>query len=102
MYQYVYVGVKATPLTIIQYTFSDGMIVPIKMAPHGNSTTTEIPFFRTQPSTLDTMKSTSDMKPKDIISKTYKEAGGMLNMSSCSQVGRNLKQVYNMKEQLQD
>lgn len=44
------------------------------------------------------MKSTSDMKPKDIISKTYKEAGGMLNMSSCSQVGRNLKQVYNMKQ----
>lgn len=98
MYEYIYVGVNATPLTIIQYTFSDGMIVPIKMAPHGNSTTTERPFFRTQPSTLDTMKSTCDMKPKDIISKTYKEAGGMLNMSSCSQVGRNLKQVYNMKQ----
>lgn len=45
MYEYVYVGVKATPLTIIQYTFSGGMIVPIKMAPHGNSTTTERPFF---------------------------------------------------------
>ena len=44
MYDYIYVGVKATPLTIIQYTFSDGMIVPIKMAPHGNSTITERPF----------------------------------------------------------
>ena len=64
------------------------------MVPHGNSTTTKRPIFHTQPSTLDTMKSTSDMKPKDIISKTYKEAGGILNMSSCSQMGRNLKQVY--------
>jgi len=36
------------------------------------------------------------MKPKEIISKTYNTAGGMMNMSS--QVGRDLKQVYNMKQ----
>ena len=62
------------------------------MEPHGNSITNQRPFFRTQPSTFDDMKeSLSDMKPKDVISKTYNKAGGMLNMSSCSEVGRDLK-----------
>ena len=68
------------------------------MAPHGNSTTSQRPFFCTQSNTLHDMKNTSDMKPKEIINKTYEKAGGMMNMLSCSQVGRNLKQVYNMKQ----
>ena len=68
------------------------------MEPHGNSVTNQRLFFRTQPSTFDDMKeSMSDMKPKDFIGKTYKKARGMLSMSSCSEVGRDLKQVYNLK-----
>jgi len=38
------------------------------------------------------------MKAKEIINKTYEKAGGMMNMSSCSEVSRNLKQVYNLKQ----
>lgn len=37
------------------------------------------------------------MSPKEIIKKTYQKAGGMLNMSSLGEVGRDLRQVYNMK-----
>lgn len=93
-----YIGAQKAPLTIIQYTFSDGTVVPIKMEPHGNSVKNKRPFFRTQPSTFDDIKeSLTDMKPKDVISETYKKAGGMLSMSSCSEVGRDLKQVYNIK-----
>lgn len=55
------------------------------------------PFCRTQPSTLNDMKHASDLKPKDIIRNTYEKVGGMMNTSSYSQVGRNLKQVFNMK-----
>ena len=91
-------GSQKTALTIIQYTFSDGTVVPIKMAPHGNSVTNKRPFYRTQSSTLDHMKDKlSDMAPKAIINETYEKAGGSLSMSSCSEVGRDLRQVYNMK-----
>ena len=37
------------------------------------------------------------MAPKELISKTYKKAGGTLNMTSCGEVGCNLRQVYNLK-----
>ena len=37
------------------------------------------------------------MAPKAIINETYEKAGGSLSMSSCSEVGRDLRQVYNMK-----
>lgn len=91
-------GLQRIPLTIIQYTFSDGIVVPIKLAPHGNSVSNQRPFFRTQASTIDLIKeSMSDMPPKELINKTYAKAGGMLNMTSCSEVGRDLRQVYNMK-----
>ena len=68
------------------------------MAPHGNSISNKRPFFRTQSNTLDYMKDKlSGLTPKGIINETYEKAGGSLHMSSCSEVGRNLRQVYNMK-----
>ena len=71
------------------------------MAPHGNSVNNQRPFCRTQTSTLEFMKANlPDTAPKEVISKTYEKAGGMLNMASCSEVGRDLRQVYNMKSSL--
>ena len=91
-------GLQNIPLTIIQYTFSDGIAIPIKMAPHGNSVSDQRPFYRTQASTLDFIKENlPDIAPKELISKSYEKAGGILNMASCSEVGRDLRQVYNMK-----
>jgi len=93
---YFYVsGSRKTALTTIQHTFSDGIVVPIKMAPHGNSVTNKRLFYRTQSSTLDHMNDNlSDMAPKAIINETYEKARGSLSMSSCSEVRRNLRQVY--------
>ena len=39
----------------------------------------------------------SGLTPKGIINEMYEKAGGSLHMSSCSEVGCNLRQVYNMK-----
>lgn len=82
----------------MQYTFSDGVQVPIKLAPHGNSIKNQRSFFRTQASTMDSIKKNmSSMSPKEILSKSYKDAGGLLNVKSSGEVGRNRRQIYNMK-----
>ena len=86
------------PLVIVQYTFSDGIEVPIKVAPHGNSTKNKQPFLRTQCSTLESIKENiPSMSPKEILNETYSKAGGLLQMSSAGEVGRNLRQIYNIK-----
>jgi len=86
------------PLVIVQYTFSDGVEVPIKMEPHGNSTKNKRPFYRTQSSTYQSIKENVPvMSPKEALKATYDSAGGILEMSSNSEVGRNLRQMYNAK-----
>ena len=82
------------PLVIVQYTFSDGIEVPIKVAPHGNSTKNKQPFLRRQSSTLESIKENiPSMSPKEILNETYSKAGGLLQMSSAGKVGRNLCQI---------
>jgi len=71
----------------LQYSFSDGVIFPLKLASHGNSVTNKRPFCHTQASTLNFIKENlSNMTPKEIINKTYEKAGGMLNMSSSGEL----------------
>ena len=36
------------------------------------------------------------MSPKEILNETYSKAGGLLQMSSAGEVGRNLRQIYNI------
>ena len=68
------------------------------MAPHGNSTRNKQPHYRTQPSTLQSIKENlPTSSPKQVLSSTYESAGGVLEMKSSGEVGRNLRQVYNMK-----
>ena len=78
--------------------FINGIEVPVKMAPHGNCTKNKRPYFRTQPSTLESVKENiGNMKPKDVVDMTYRSAGGILNIKSSSEVCRDRTQVYNMK-----
>ena len=89
---------KRIPLTIVQYTFSDGVKIPVKMAPHGNSTRNKRPHYRTQSSTIQSMKENLPMSsPKQVLNSTSKKAGGVLQMKSSGEVGRNLRQIYNLK-----
>ena len=83
---------------VVQYTFCDETVVPIQMAPHGNSTGTKRPFFRTEATTFQSIKENIPiMSPKEVLKNTYDKAGGILQMSSSGEVGRNLRQVYNAK-----
>ena len=68
------------------------------MAPHGNSKRNQRPFVRTQTSTLESIKENlPSMSPKQILSQSYEKAGGVLQIKSSGEVGRNLRQVYNLK-----
>ena len=61
IYVWMHTGTSTSPLTIVQYSFSNSIFVPIKMAPHGNCTTSNRLYCHTQPSTLYDMKHTSDL-----------------------------------------
>ena len=50
-------------------------------------------YRRTQKSTLSKLKKTAG-KPKDVISKVFDEAGGMLVASCSSEIPRNCCQIY--------
>ena len=64
------------------------------MAPHGNSKRNQRPFVRTQTSTLESIKENlPSMSPKQILSQSYEKAGGVLQIKSSGEVGRNLRQV---------
>ena len=89
---------KMIPLTIVQYTFLDGVVVPVKMAPHGNSKNSSRPYYRTQNSTLEDIKENlPSVSPKQIVQQSYEKVGGVLEMKSSGEVSRNRRQVYNMK-----
>lgn len=56
------------------------------------------PFLRTQCSTLEYIKENiPSMSPKEILNEMYFIAGGLLQMSSAGEVGRNLHLIYNIK-----
>jgi len=79
-------------------TFSDRICVQINMPPHGNSTKNKQPFFCTKTSTFESIKENiPTISPKQILNKTYEKAGGILELSSMGDVGRNLCQIYNAK-----
>ena len=89
---------KRIPLTIVQYSFFDGIAVPVKTAPHGNCKNSSRPYFCTQASTLQSIKENLPSKsPKQIVCQSYDKVGGVFQMKSSDEVARNLRQVYNMK-----
>ena len=60
------------PHMIVQYTFSDGIEMPIKVAPHGNSTKSKQPFLHTQCSTLESIKENVPvMLSKKVLKETF-------------------------------
>ena len=86
---------KALDVILLQYYFEGGKEVPVVVAPHGHSKSSR-PFFRTQKSTLDRIRDTSqELKPREVVSKLFEEAGGSVGCTSASEEPRNRKQVYN-------
>ena len=61
--------------------------------PHENS---HEPYMRTFPSLMKKIKSIGSVSaPKKVVSKVQVMAGGAFNLSSDSEVARNITQVYN-------
>lgn len=84
---------------IVQYTFLDGEVVPIKMEPHGNSKNDcQRPYIRTQHSTLKDIQNTvATTSPKCAVKHVYSKAGGVVNANSLSELPRNRRQAINAK-----
>lgn len=86
------------PLSVVQYSFLFGEALPVKMEPHGNARHDDRPYIRTQHSTLDDIKeNVSSMAPKAAVKRVYDNAGGVMNISTLSEVPRNLRQACNAK-----
>ena len=86
------------PLSVVQYSFLFGEALPVKMEPHGNARHDDRPYIRTQHSTLDDIKeNVSSMAPKAAVKRVYDNAGGVMNISTLSEVPRNRRQACNAK-----
>ena len=93
---------KQLPLAVVQYSFFDGEVVPVKIEPHGNAKKSKRPYMRTQHSTLTEIKeAVSKWSPSAAIKHVYDEAGGIINAKSLSEVPRDRRQVYNIKSHKQ-
>ena len=85
-------------VVLLQYYFEGGKEVPVVVAPHGHSKSSR-PFFRTQKSTLDKIRDTSqELKPREVVSKVFQEAGDSLGCASASEEPRNCTQIYNARK----
>ena len=87
---------RQVPKAMVQYFFVGGEEMIVKLLPHGNSSYSKRPYYRTQPSTLSEMKAVSKSKPPSV---TYKH---MLEVCddephSLSAEPRNKEQVYNAR-----
>ena len=64
--------------------------------PHGNLKKAKESYFRTKPSVLSKIREYgSYMRPKQVVSAIERDAGGLISISSPSDVPRNRMQVHN-------
>lgn len=78
------------PLSVVQYTFLFGEVLPVKMKLHRNSKHDGRVYVRTHHSTLgETKENVSSMVPKAAVKQVYDNAGGVTNLSSLSEVPHN-------------
>lgn len=89
------------PLVVVQYTFLNGEVVPLKSDWHGNCKGKgRASYIRTQHSTLNDIKNAAAiMSPKIAIKTVYDNAGGVINAQSLSEIPRNRRQAVNSRSQ---
>ena len=86
------------PYVFIQYRF-EGEPCSFDLLPHGNSKTSQSPYVRVNPSTMQLLKEETDgvASARKAFHNVEKKVGGLTGASAVSQLPRNTKQVYNMK-----
>ena len=67
------------------------------LLPHGNTKRAATIYCQTQKSTLSRIKEVSG-KPKDLVSQTHEEDGGVLEATSVSGLPHDRRQVYNNQQ----
>lgn len=83
---------------LVQYWFESGIEHEVAVRPHGNSRRKQLPFCRTMPSTLLSLKDkASAHPPKAAIDVVYTEKGGIMKAASVGQLPRNYQQVSNLR-----
>ncbi|KAJ7380739.1 hypothetical protein OS493_007112 [Desmophyllum pertusum] len=82
----------------IQYRF-EGEPCSFDLLPHGNSKTSQSPYVRVNPSTMQLLKEETDCvtSARKAYHNVEKKGGGLTGASAVSQLPRNTKQVYNVK-----
>ena len=86
------------PYVFIQYGF-EGDPCSFDLPPHGNSKGNQLPYVRVNPSTMQLLKKETDDKAsaRKAFHNVEKKVGGLTGASAVSQLPRNTKQVYNVK-----
>ena len=86
------------PYVFIQYGF-EGDPCSFDLPPHGNSKGNQLPYVRVNPSTMKLLKKETDDKAsaRKAFHNVEKKVGGLTGASAVSQLPRNTKQVYNVK-----
>ena len=69
------------PFVIVQYSFSDGISMPIEMAPHSNSSKNKQPLYCTKASTYESIKENISTTRRS-WTQTYKKASEFFEVSS--------------------
>lgn len=83
---------------LVQYWFESGIEHEVVVRPHGNSRRKRLPFCRTMPSTLLSLKEEAQAHPpKAAIDVVYSENGGIMKAASVGQLPRNHQQVSNLR-----
>lgn len=91
------------PLTLIEYQY-DGEEKPFRIESHGSCKDPKAKAYkRTQRSVLQALKEElNTSKPRQAIDKLSENAGGIFGVERSSALPRNVKQAYNMKQQLKE
>lgn len=86
------------PYVFIQYGF-EGDPCSFDLPPHGNSKGNQLPYVRVNPSSMQLLKKETDDKAsaRKAFHNVEKKVGGLTGASAVSQLPRNTKQVYNVK-----
>lgn len=91
------------PLTLIEYQY-DGEEKSFRIESHGSCKDPKAKAYkRTQRSVLQALKEElNTSKPRQAIDKLSENAGGIFGVERSSALPRNVKQAYNMKQQLKE
>ena len=93
---------KRLPLTLIEYQY-DVEEKPFRIESHGSARIPGQRLIKEHKSVLQALKEElNTSKPRQTIDKLSENAGGIFGVERLSALPRNVKQAYNIKQQLKE